>query len=292
MAVFSAFRAALGSLGRNPILVVVAGLYGLLQVPQMVAQGVHPLLSSVVSLGMLPVVLLVAPFVFAGLIAMAAEAIDGTTSFDTLIERGKRHYVSVLGAYLVLVAVNFVLLFVVFAVVFVGGVVFIRQSTPDPALLAGVGVVLAVLVLAYLVVAFFLQFFAHAIVLDGQGAVDGLKQSVHVVRTNLLATFGYSLVVGVLGGVAGVVAAVLSMVASAGASTQFGGSVGPGFGPGAGMDPGSGMQPGATTPSFLPEVGIAGALLALLLYLLLTGLFGGFFAAYSTAFYREMRGTA
>jgi hypothetical protein len=237
-------------------------------------------------------VLLVAPFVFAGLIAMAAEAIDGTTGFDTLIERGKRHYVSVLGAYLVLVAVNFVLLFVVFAVVFAGGVVFIRQGSPDPALLAGIGVVLAILGLVYLAVAFFLQFFAHAIVLDEVGAVVGLKRSIHVVRSNMLATFGYSLVVAILGGVAGVVGAVLSMIASAGTRTAVGGSVGSGFGLGTGMDPGTGMQPGPNAPSFLSDVGIAGALVAVLLNLLLTGLFGGFFAAYSTAFYRDIRGTA
>jgi hypothetical protein len=284
MAVLSAFGTAARGVGRNPILLVVAGVYGLLQVPQVLAQAVHPVLSSVVSLGMLPVTILVVPFVVAGLIAMAAEAIEGTTGTQTLLERGKRHYVSVLAAYLLLVAVNFVLLFLGLAVLVAGWVVLLGQGSPGTATLVVFGIVVAVLVVVYLGVAFFLQFFAHAIVLDDLGAVDGLTRSVDVVRTNLLATFGYSLVVSVLGGAIGVLAGLLSTIASLGIRSVTGGALGPG----SGFDPGTTMDPGTGLPDLLPEVGIAGALVVLLLYLVVIGLFGGFFATYSTAFYLDI----
>jgi hypothetical protein len=283
MTVGSAFGTATGAVVRNPALFVVAGLYGLLQVPQVLAQAVHPLLSSLVSLAMLPVTILAVPFFFAGIVAMADEAIGGTTGLDTLIDRGKRHYVSVLVAYLLLVAINVVLLFAGFVVLLLGGIFVLGQGSPEPTALVGIGLVVAILVLVYLVVAFFLQFFAHAIVLDGLGAVDGLGRSVTLVRNNLLSTFGYSLVLGVIGGLVGALAGALSMVASIGARSGADVGMGSGFGPGGGLDAGTAPSAG------LPDVGLVGALVALLGYLVVTAVFGGFFATYSTAFYRDIR---
>jgi hypothetical protein len=299
MAVISALGTAAKAVRRNPILFVVVGLYGILQVPQILAQAVHPLLSSVVSLAMLPVMVLVVPFFFAGIVAMAADAIDGTTGVDTLIASGKRHYVSVLVAYLLLVAVNVVLLFAGVVAFVIGGVFVLGQGAPETATLVGFGLVVAILVLIYLVVAFFLQFFAHAIipverveattaVLEDLGAIDGLERSVQVVRDNLLATFGYTLILAVLGSVVGGLAGILSMIASLGA--RSGADVG--MGPGTGFGSGTGMEAGTGVSAALPEVGLVSALLALLGYLLITAILGGFFATYSTAFYREIRGSA
>ncbi|GAB6862500.1 hypothetical protein JCM17092_25890 [Haloplanus litoreus] len=61
----------------------------------------------------------------------------------------------------------------------------------------------AIAVLVYLLVAFFVQFYGQAIVIDGASAIASFKRSYRVVRTNLLATVGYTLlamVIGALGG--------------------------------------------------------------------------------------------
>ncbi|MGM0371552.1 MAG: hypothetical protein ACQEQJ_03495, partial [Halobacteriota archaeon] len=70
------------------------------------------------------------------------------------------------------------------------------------------------LTVAYLLLAFFIQFYPQAIVLDGQTAVGGLKHSAGVVRANPLATLGYSLLVGFVAGLLGLFGSVLSILAS------------------------------------------------------------------------------
>lgn len=62
MAAIKSLQPALRSLVRNPILLVVTGSVGLLQLPQLLAPTTAPLLSTVVSLGMSGVWLLFLPF--------------------------------------------------------------------------------------------------------------------------------------------------------------------------------------------------------------------------------------
>jgi len=176
MAVLNALRRTPSALRRNPVLLVPILALSLIQVPQLALQAVDPLLSSIVSLGMSLVFLVVMPFFHGGLIAMADEALDGRTALQTFVDDGKANYVSLLVAYLALMAVNFALRMVAFFVALFGGIFVLGGGgleSASLAVLAAIGIVVAIVVLLYLLVLFFLQFYGQAIVLEDMGAVDG-----------------------------------------------------------------------------------------------------------------------
>jgi hypothetical protein len=263
MVVLNALRRTPGALRRNPVLFVPILVISLFQVPQLALQTVNPLLSSIVSLGLSLVFLVVMPFFQGGLIAMAGEALDGRTALQTFMEAGKTNYVSILVAYLALMAVNFVLGMIGF---FVGviGAVFVLESgslaSANFATLAVIGLIVAIVVLLYLILLFFLQFYGQAIVLDDMGAVDGLKHSVSVVRQHILSTLGYSILVGVLGGMFGGIIGVFSLL----------------------------LSPESTTAFHLPELSLPLLVVVGLLSLVVSVVFGCLFTVYSVSFYREL----
>ena len=278
MVVISALGTAGSAVKRNPILFLIVGAFGLLQLPGLLAQSINPLLGSFVSLGMSGVLLILAPFFFGGVIAMANESIDGSTSVDTLLAEGKDNYVSIFLVYLGLFAFYLVLGLVTAVVFAVGGAFVFSFGSggggvgASPATLAAVAVVGLLGVLVYLGVVFFTQFFAHAIVLDGVGAVDGVKRSVSAVRGNLLTVFGYNLITGIVGGGVGLLAGVISILST----------------------PSFATPPGATTPpsqlaGSVPTLGTVEAVGLTLVVVLLSALFGGVFAVYSTVVYRSIR---
>ena len=265
MAVLRALRQTPRALARNPVVFVPVLALLVLQVPQFVLQSVSPLLGVVASLGLSLVFLIAVPFFQAGMVGIADEALDGRTSLKAFVDAGKSNYLSLLVAYLALIAINFVLGTIGFVAALSGGVFFFDggglASIPTSVLVV-VGVALALVTLAYLAVVFLVQFYGQAIVVDGFDAVDGLKHSVKVVRRNLASTLGYTVLVTVLGGVAGLVfgiaGALTSPGAMAGTTAQF------------------------TEPSL--GVVVAGAALVAVF----GTAFGGFFSVYSVAFYRAI----
>ncbi|MFB6093609.1 MAG: hypothetical protein ABEJ77_01540 [Halanaeroarchaeum sp.] len=215
------------------------------------------------SLGLSLVFIVVMPFFQGGVIAMADEALDGQTRLQTFVTAGKANYVSILVAYLALIAVNFGLGIIGFFVALFGGVVVLGSGgvgSAGIAVLAVIGLVIGIAVLLYLVLLFFLQFYGKAIVLDDMGAVDGLKHSVSVVRRNILGTLGYSLLVGVLGGTFGAIVGTFSILLSPESARAF-------------------SLPAISLP-LLAGVG--------LLALVVGVVFGGVFAMYSVSFYRGL----
>jgi len=136
----------------------------------------------------------------------------------------------------------------------------------DPTLLAVVGVVAVGLVLAYLLVTFFVQFYAHASSFDGSELVDGFRRSAGLVRSNLLSVFGYTVLLLVGSLLVGTLAAAAFVV-----------------GP---QPPGS---PIAELVPFDPSTGVV--VVGAIGYVLLTGMAGAFYATYSVAFYRRISGT-
>jgi hypothetical protein len=278
MAVLQALQTAVGAARRNPLVCVVAAAFGLFQLPSVLAQSIHPLVGSVVSLGVSGLMIFVVPFFFGGIIGMANEAIDGRTSVETFVREGKTHYVSILVVYLGLFAINLVLGFVItFAAIF-GGLFFLGSAGhPNLVALAALAVVGGVALLGYLMVAFVVQFFGHAVVVDDLEAVDSIKRSAWCVRHNLVAVFGYTVVAAVGGAVFGLFGGVFSLLTS----PQFT------QGPGGGVES-VGPAAGAL-PVELPSVGLAGTAVLAVLLVILTGLFGGLFATFSTAFYRTIR---
>lgn len=207
MTIVRSFTNAVDAISRNPIVLAVAMALALLQAPSLLASRLDPATGSIVSLVASGATVLVTPFVFAGGIAISGEALDGDTDVGAFLAAGRRHYLRVLGAYL-LVAVGVGLL--AFGGTIVGGILAVAAAAggvPVGGLLAGLLTVGLVLLPV-----FFLQFFAHAIVLDEHGIADGLRRSVGVVRRNLLTVAGYSLVLFGLSIVAGLVGAIGSLV--------------------------------------------------------------------------------
>jgi hypothetical protein len=280
-----ALRTASGAVGRNPVLFVVAAAFSLLQIPGFVAQAVSPLLGNLVSLLTTGLFVLVFPFLFAGVVGMADEALGGRTSLGTFVASGRHHYVPVLVAYLLLFGAGVVLALVVsFGALLLGGVAFAAGAgavAGRTTVLVAVGLLLVGGVVLFALPLFFVQFYGHAIVVDDLGAVAGLKRSVSCVRHNLLAVLGYTVVVGVVGAVFGLFGAVFSLLTSPRLT-----------GAGAGM---GGTAPGTTAPPVpvdAPSVGPVIVAGLVVVFVLASGLFGGFFAAYSTAVYRRIRPAA
>ncbi len=193
---------------------------------------------------------------------MADEALSGRTKLGTFIAEGKRNYVTLLLGYLAIFAINLVLGFVAFFAIIIGGIGFAAgNGQPNLAVLAVVTVVGLLALFAYLLFAFFIQFYGHAVVLSGSELVAGFKQSVTLVRQNLLSTFGYSLILLVGGVVIGSISGLASFV----------------FTP----------QP-ADLPFSLPEFSPVLVAVAVIVYVVGIAVLGGFYATYSVSFYRSI----
>lgn len=261
MAVLKALQPAVSGLLRNPILFVITGLYGIIQLPQLLLQGQDPIVAALVSLVFSGILLFVFPFFQGGLLAMGDEAITGTTSLDTLLQAGKSNYIALLLAYLILLAINLVFGMMLFFGILIGGVGLyagdVQPSLAVITLLVGIGLLF---VLAYVLVLFVVQFYAHAIVLNDAELIDGFKQSVGLVRRRWLSVAGYSVLLAVGGAFFGAIGAV--------ATTLFTGE--PLFG------------------RAMPDLSIPLAIGALLVFLLSTAFIGALYATYSVAFYREI----
>lgn len=210
MVVLQALRRSPSALARVPALVVPALVLFLFQAPQMALQSTNPVLATALSLGASLLMLVFVPFFQGGMIGMADEALDGRSSLGAFLAHGKANYVQILVAYLLVLAVNFVLGGALFAVGF--GALLSGAFDAGTLTLAVLGVVGLLVVLAYLLVAFVIQFYAQAIVIDGYSAVDALKHSYGVVRSNLRATLGYTLVAMVVGGGLGLAFGGLSLL--------------------------------------------------------------------------------
>lgn len=283
MPALEALRTAVDSLFESPILFAAGLVYGLLLLPQTAAQllGV-PFVPFLLQL----VTFFVTPFVIAGLIGMADESIaEGSTTFDRFTDIGRDRYVPLLLGNLVQFGI--VLLFVIaFVIVVLTGAVTlgIGGAAGAGAAVAGgalvlVGVV-ALLVLVYLVVSFFIQFYQVAIVAGEADVTDGYRESISLVRSNLLATLGYSVINFVVG--------VLTSAPITGfvvwrSIQRSGGLSGAGAGGAGSTPPMAGGAGGAAMGSlFSTTEAIALSLITLALAMVLTT----FQQTYATAFYR------
>ena len=263
MAAIRSLQPAIGSLVRNPSIIVVAAVVALLQLPQLLVPTTSPLLSSVVSLVMSGLLLLLLPFYQGGIIGMADDARTGTTSVGTLIQAGKSNYVSLLLSYVVVIAIAIAFGIIVAIGAVVGGVgVVAGGGQPSPAILAVVGLIGLLVVVGYLTAMVFIQFYGHEIVLNDAAVAEGFKGSVALVRQNLLSTIGYSLLMFLGGGLIGAISAVTSFL----------------------------VAPQEPFGSAVPELSLPVVIGAGVVSILATALLGAFYATYSVTFYRDITG--
>ncbi|WP_049936263.1 DUF7847 domain-containing protein [Haloplanus natans] len=283
MSAVQSLRTAVDALSRNPVLFLGGLVYALVVLPQRALQLASvPLAPAALQL----LTFLMTPFVVAGVVGLAREALDGDASFGTLTETGTARYVDLLLGTLVEFGIQllFGVAFVVLAllVVAAGG----GSVGPVGILGAVLGVLLA---LAYLVVLFLIQFYPVLVVVDGAGPADAVTGSVGFVRSNVVSTLGYSVITVVLGGLA-------ALPVSGFAAYRFLTT-----GPGAGDSPGpigGGMSPGGPGADGTPELAelFAGGGLGLstpevvalaLVSAATTTLFFALRHTYATAFYRR-----
>jgi hypothetical protein len=216
--------------------------------------------AAIISLGITGFMLVVMPFFQGGLLGMADEALNGQTSLGTLVSEGKTNYLSLLLAYFALFAVNIVFGFIAFIAVLLGGIgLFAGDSQPGLAALGAIAVVGILFVLAYLLVIFSIQFYAHAIVLSDTTPVDGFKRSVSLVRQNIVSTIGYTLLLLVGSLVFGGIGSIASLL----------------------------LSPQATELP-LPDVSLPVLAVAAIVYVVALAILGAFYATYSVAFYRSI----
>ena len=272
MAVLAALRRSPGAVVRNPVLLVPILAVVLVQLPTVLLQSVNPILASVASLVVSLLFVAAIPFFQAGLLAMADEALDGSTSLATFVASGKQHYVPVLVAYLALLAVNAGIVIIGVVLALAGGAAVLGASAAGSSLpvAAAVVVLVALVALGYLAVIFLVQFYGQAIVLEDRGAVDGLTRSVAVVRGNLAGSLGYAVVAALFGGGVGAVVGVGSALTSAGRAPSGGAG---------GVPPAAGVIPEVSLP-----VAVAVGVGAIALLTLVSGVL----AVFSVAFYREI----
>lgn len=263
MGAISAGRQTVTAVARNPILIAVALVLGLVQVPQLLAQSANSTAIVTVT-GLLSLLfLLLYPFFFGGIIGMGNEAVEGKTSLGTFVSAGKANYVSLFGAFLILMGVAILYVIALFIVTAVGGVAVVSagDAIGGAAFLTIAGVALVAFLL-YFLLFFFIQFFGQAIVLDDVGAIGGFKRSVGAVRGHKLSTLGYTLVLSLVGGVFGAFGALFALLQS------------------------------PTTADGLPTLSPSGAIVAVAVFVVLTGIVGAFSMTYGVAFYRQIRPAA
>ena len=259
MALLRPFRSSLDAVGRNPAIVVVAGLLTLAQLPQFAARALGPTASTAVSTAFSLLYLVGIPYVNGGLFGMADEALDGRTRLATFHASGTAHYVPMFVATLLVVAANFVVFGGLLLVVGLG-FVFALAADPGTAALVAVGAVVAIL-LAYVAVYALVQFYGQAIVLEDLGGVDGLRRSISTVRSDLRAVAAYTLAVGL-------VVTPLALVVGAASLLVTPQPI-----------------PGLSLPEVPPPVAVVGGGVLFVASTLVTAVF----VTFSVAFYRDLR---
>jgi hypothetical protein len=286
MSAVQSLRTAVDALSRSPVLLLGGLVYALVVLPQRALQLASvPLAPAAVQL----LTFFVTPFVVAGVVGMAREALDGDASVGAFTATGKGRYVHLLLATLVEFGIQlaFGIAFLVLALVAI-----VASGGGGPVAILGAALAVA-LALAYLVVLFLVQFYPVLVVVDDAGPVDAVTGSVDFVRSNVASTLGYSVITVVLGGLA-------ALPVTGFAAYRFLTS-GPGAGPGGGDAPGpigGGMSPGGPGTGGTPGMGeLFGGGMGLglstpevvalsLVSAATTALFFAFRHTYATAFYR------
>lgn len=193
MSAIGSLSTALTALRKNPIVLAVALLFTLLSESYVYLEAYLGPIGQVL---VLPVTILVTPFILSGFLTMVDEALDGSTRLESFVRGGKENYASMLGATLLFGVILFGVSFgAMFVLVFAGvGAVAAGGG-------GGFGVMLVGMAIAGLIVAvvyMFLQFYDAAIVVSDVSAVDSFSKSVSLVRQNIVSVVGFSIVFAVI----------------------------------------------------------------------------------------------
>ncbi len=209
MTALRSFSTALSTIARKPSLAVVALVIAFISTLSVVGRGGSSVVSSLVSLVGSALQLFVIPFFVAGFYALANAARTRTRDGPSFFEAGRRYYLSLLGAGLLLGIVFGVAVVVLTIIALVAGGGFallnaMRQGTaPSSTVIAEIAVVAVILFVVHL----FFQFYDVAIVVDDENAISGIGRSIDFVASHFVSALGFALL-------SGAISLVISVLAS------------------------------------------------------------------------------
>ncbi|NUE02194.1 hypothetical protein HUB97_06795 [Halorubraceae archaeon YAN] len=258
MAVLQSFATAVRTVLKTPLLLAIGLAFGLTQSLLVVTQQ-YPTLNLVVSVVWNLGFLFVLPFFQGGLITTADRAFNRQPSLSIFLNGGKRHYVRLFFAYLILIGVSVLFGLATLLLLAIGFVTLVVLPVEGGVSVVVLGVAVVALFFSYLLFTALIQFYAHAIVLDDTELVSAFARSLSVVRQNILSVTGYTLLLAVGGAGFGLLAGIISLLF---APTE---------------------NPFSLSPvSFGFQIGGTIALIGM------TAVFVALYATYSTVFYREL----
>lgn len=193
MATIQSLTESIGVLKRNPVVFAAGLIYAVVILPQSALSALNiPVVPTLLQI----VTFFITPFIIAGIIGMTYEGRVRQTSLDTFKNIGKKKYVSLLAGNLLIFAITVVFLVIMFVVgifvIGIGAAAFGEGSS----MLGGLGILSLLIfgggVLVFLLVMFFLQFWAPAIVADNVGVGAGFSRSAGLVKRNFLSALGFS----------------------------------------------------------------------------------------------------
>lgn len=193
MGAISTLKSTPGTLQNNPV--IFAGVFLL-----MIVGAIGSVAQTVSTGGILlfiAVTFLVTPFFTAGVIGLIEQSLIADARLSTIIAKGKKYYLTLLGATIL----QGILFGVLGALVGVGGVfvgIFMLGALGPIGSGLGVGALILLLIIVPL---FFLQFFDLAVVVSDTGVVEAFKHSYSVVRQNILSVLGFSILFNLIGAI-------------------------------------------------------------------------------------------
>jgi len=258
MAALQSFATAVRTVLKTPLLLAIGLAFGLTQSLLVVTQQ-YPTLNLVVSVVWNLGFLFVLPFFQGGLITAADRALSGQSSRATFFDGGKRHYVRLFFAYILLLGASVLFGLAILLVLAIGFVTLVVSPVEGGVGIVVLGVAVAALFFSYVLFSALIQFYAHAIVLDDYELVSAFARSLGVVRDNILSVTGYTILLVVGGAGFGLLAGSISLL----------------FAP-------------AESPFSLLPVSFGFQLGGMVVLIAMTAVFVAVYATYSTAFYREL----
>ncbi|WP_435363816.1 hypothetical protein [Haloarchaeobius sp. DYHT-AS-18] len=195
MGAIAAAKHAGQSLIRNPVIFVATLGLALVQVPQQVLQySGLTIAGSLYSFATLAIT----PLFTAGILSMAYEGMNDSTSLGTFVDGVREHYLTLFLS-TVLYSAIFVAVGIaaMFLALFVGVFAFGVSAAAGSAGLVGLGlfvVFVAVIALAIIAISMVLQFYAPAIVVDDADIGESFTRSYRFATDNLASVVGFSVI--------------------------------------------------------------------------------------------------
>ncbi len=194
--VIASFKDSLVLLKENTLIVGILFIVGLLSLPVSASRALYGISAfSMASMLLFPIILfLITPYFTGGILGMIKEAQEGKKAgLETFKIEGRKHYFSLIIAYVIFFFIIFGLMFGFGAFVSIIGVLArIGLGLPKPSPIFIFLSMLISMLLAFPIMYFF-QFFDVGVVINGYGSLQSFKESFRFVWARKLSVLGFTL---------------------------------------------------------------------------------------------------